>query len=217
MTQGGHELSTRALGFSYRPGAPLLDGLDLSFPGGSVTAITGASGSGKSTLLHVLGLMVRPTRGEVVLDGERVDAGSDADRADLRADVYGFVFQDALLDATRTTLDNALETSLYRGARRFEERMRAMALLEQFGVSERALHRPGQISGGQAQRIALCRALLGNPAVLLADEPTGNLDAGSGRVVVDALRDHARTGAIVIVATHDPRVVDQCDHVVEIT
>ena len=208
-------LVERDLTFAYQPGRAVFSHVDADFPAGSVTAVTGPSGAGKSTLLYVLALMMRPTGGTVLLDGTRVDDRSDAARADLRAQHFGFVFQDGLLDPARTILDNTLETSLYRGADRRAEAGRALELLEQFGVAESPHRRPGQISGGQAQRVALCRALLGRPTVLVADEPTGNLDAASGRVVMDALRTHAEHSA-VIVATHDAGVIERCDAVVRV-
>ena len=208
---GQARLAVREVTFAYRRGEPILAGWSADFPAGTVTALTGPSGSGKSTLLYLLGLMVRPQSGAVLLDGRRVDRLVDADRAWLRAHRYGFVFQDAALDPTRTVLDNVVETALYRRQPRAEAIRAAHELLARFGVEVRAEHRPGQISGGQAQRIALCRALLAAPPVLLADEPTGNLDPLTSRTVIDALRRHADTGATVVIATHDPTVVDACD------
>ncbi|WP_258065736.1 ABC transporter ATP-binding protein [Rathayibacter rathayi] len=128
----------------------------------------------------------------------------------MRAEVFGFVFQDAALDPTRTVLDNVLETTLYRHERRAEAIPRARELLTRFGVDLRASATPGRVSGGQAQRIALCRALLNRPKILLADEPTGNLDPVTARAVVTAFHEHARTGATVIVVTHDPELVARC-------
>lgn len=203
----------RDVTFGYRPReAPVLSGFSAAFAAGSMSALTGPSGSGKSTLLYLLGLMTRPQSGGVLLDGRRVDALDDAARAALRAHHFGFVFQDAALDATRTVLDNVLEAALYRRERRDTAAHRAVELLEELGVATRAHHRPGEISGGQAQRIALCRALLGEPSVVLADEPTGNLDAASTEVVLTRLRAHARSGAAVVIATHEQAVVAACDH-----
>jgi ABC-type lipoprotein export system ATPase subunit len=147
----------------------------------------------------------------VLLDGARVDRRPDADRARLRAHRFGFVLQDAALDATRTVLDNVVETALYRGEPRRTAAAAAHRLMERFGVDLRASHRPGQISGGQAQRIALCRALLAAPSVVLADEPTGNLDTATGDTVIRALREHAAGNACVVIATHDASVVAACD------
>jgi ABC-type lipoprotein export system ATPase subunit len=191
-------LEARALDFAYPKAPTLLREWSARFDAGEVVAVTGPSGRGKSTLLYLLGLMLAPTGGAVLLDGVRVDALADRDRARLRAHLFGFVFQDAALDSTRTVLDNVLESALYRRADRAQETARALALLE-------------QVSGGQAQRIALARALLGHPRFLLADEPTGNLDAASAQLVLGAMREHADGGACVIVVTHDPAVVAECD------
>ena len=209
-------LVAREVAFGYSAGAPLLNGWSCTFSGGQVTAITGPSGRGKSTLLYMLGLMLRPNAGAVELDGRDVSRLSDRERAALRASRFGFVFQDAALDPTRTILDNVTETALYRRTRRADSELDARALLQRFGVELRADARPGQVSGGQAQRIALCRALLGAPDVLLADEPTGNLDPASTNVVIDALHEHAATGAVVIVVTHDPSLVARCDREVRL-
>lgn len=186
------------------------------FPAGATTAVTGPSGCGKSTRLYLLGLMLTPTRGRLLLDGHDVTALPDARRAELRATRYGFVFQDAALDPTRTVLDNIVETALYRGADARDWHDRAQALLDEFGVTVPARRRPGQVSGGQAQRIALCRALIGRPDVILADEPTGNLDPASTRVVVDALQREADQGACVVIVTHDPALASGCDRTVHL-
>lgn len=197
--------------FGYVAGAPILDQWSASFPAGSMTALTGPSGRGKSTLLYLLGLMLRPRGGDILFDGHSTTSLSDARRAHLRAEQFGFVFQDAALDATRTVLDNVTETALYRSGRRRDSVSRALELLEQFGVDVPPKRRPGQVSGGQAQRIALCRALLNRPRVLLADEPTGNLDPVTTDLVVAALQEHAQSGAAVIVVTHTPHVAEACD------
>ena len=204
-------LVARGIRFGYTPERMLLDGWDAAFPRGSMTALTGPSGRGKSTLLYLLGLMLRPGGGEVQIGGVAASGLRDAERARLRAERFGFVFQDAALDATRTVLDNVTETALYRRESRRAAARRARDLLERFGVDVPPTVRPGQVSGGQAQRIALCRALLPAPAILLADEPTGNLDPVTAQVVVDAMRDHAATGAAVIVVTHSPDVASACD------
>lgn len=197
--------------YAYRAGEPIVRDWGAAFPGGSVTAITGPSGIGKSTLLYVLGLMLKPQNGRVRLDGQLVSDLPDAQRSRLRAYEFGFVFQDAALDATRTVVDNVIETALYRRQPRREAVAEARVLLERFDVGVRASHRPGQISGGQAQRIALCRALLAEPKVVLADEPTGNLDRATADVVITALRERAEAGGCVVIATHDPSVVERCD------
>ncbi|MEV6925814.1 ABC transporter ATP-binding protein [Dactylosporangium sp. NPDC051485] len=204
-------LAASGLKFSYVVDNPIIDNLHVEFPRETVTALTGRSGTGKSTLLYILGLMLRASSGYVLYDGTPVNTLSDSGRARLRARHFGFVFQDAALDPTRTVLDNIVETALYRGQSRKDAITQAHALLERFDVQLRASHKPGQISGGQAQRIALCRALLAGPAVVLADEPTGNLDPATAQLVVSALRSHAATGATVIIATHDPNLASSCD------
>lgn len=207
----GPLLAAEDVTFAYRRGEPIVQGWSAQFPGGSTSALTGPSGSGKSTLLYLLGLMLRLGAGQVLLEGAPVDRLPDAMRADLRAHRFGFVFQDAALDATRTVLDNVIETALYRRYPRADAVARARVLLQRFGVELQERHKPGQVSGGQAQRIALCRALLAAPSVVLADEPTGNLDPATSEAVIDALRQHAATGACVVIATHDPAVVAACD------
>jgi ABC-type lipoprotein export system ATPase subunit len=209
-------LEARDIVFEYVAGARVLDGWSATFPAGTMTALTGPSGRGKSTLLYLLGLMLHPTAGEILVDGESSARLRDADRARLRATRFGFVFQDAALDHTRTVIDNVTETALYRGEPRAAARERGVELLERFGVNVPPFRKPGQVSGGQAQRIALCRALLNDPAVLLADEPTGNLDAATSALVVDAMREHARAGAAVIVVTHSPEVAAACDEEVRL-
>jgi len=206
-----NHLEARDLEFGYTPTARVLEGWSASFPSGSLTALTGPSGRGKSTLLYLLGLMLRPTSGDIILAGESVSGLSDASLARLRANRLGFVFQDAALDQTRSVLDNVTETAIYRGQSRKGVTPRALELLDRFEVNVPHLRKPGQVSGGQAQRIALCRALINDPLVLLADEPTGNLDPSTSNLVVRALRDHADNGSAVIVVTHSPEVASFCD------
>jgi putative ABC transport system ATP-binding protein/lipoprotein-releasing system ATP-binding protein len=209
-------LAIEGLGFRYGLKSPVFERVDAQFSRGSMTGIAGPSGAGKSTLLFILGLLLSPSSGRVVLDG--VDAGflPDSHRSWIRARRMGFVFQDAALDSTRTVLDNVIEGALYGGIDKGFARGRAMELLDRFGVSLRADHRPVEISGGQAQRVGLCRALLVSPEILLADEPTGNLDRASADVVLAALRSHAEAGGVVITATHDGGVLDHCDQMVSL-
>ncbi len=181
-----------------------------------MTAITGPSGRGKSTLLYLLGLMLHPTGGDILVDGVPIGSRRDSDRSHLRAHRFGFVFQDSALDATRSVLDNVTETALYRGIARKDAAASALHLLDRFGVDVSPHRKPGQVSGGQAQRIALCRALLNEPAILLADEPTGNLDPATADIVVAALQEHARAGAAVIVVTHSPDVAAASDREIEL-
>lgn len=205
-------LRADALSFSYGRGAPpIAEGWSAEFPAGTTTALTGPSGCGKSTLLYLLGLMLRPSAGELLIAGTPASRLGDAAKSRIRANHFGFVFQDAALDPTRTVMDNVIETALYRGSPRGAARARAGELLERLGVDVAADRKPGQVSGGQAQRIALCRALLSRPDIVLADEPTGNLDPRTTEVVVSALLDHAVAGAAVIIVTHSPGVADACD------
>lgn len=211
MSAPGVLLEARDVEFGYAPGKLVLEGWSAQFSAGSMTAMTGPSGRGKSTLLYLLGLMLRPALGEICIDGEDAARLRDSARARLRADHFGFVFQDAALDATRTVLDNVTETALYRQEPRRAAESRARELLEKFGVDLAAHRKPGQVSGGQAQRIALCRALLNSPRILLADEPTGNLDPVTSELVVGALQEHAHAGNAVIVVTHSPAVAAASD------
>jgi ABC-type lipoprotein export system ATPase subunit len=209
-------LEVRSVQFAFGSGSPLFDDYSAVYSEGEMVALTGHSGRGKSTLLYILGLMLKPTGGSIRLDGRDTSTMPDAARARLRAALFGFVFQDAALDSTRSVLDNVLESSLYRRTSRAAERPYALSLMNRLGVAARADAKPGQLSGGQAQRIALCRALVSRPRFVLADEPTGNLDASTGDVVVEALRHQAQSGSLVIIATHDPRVVAKCDRVVSL-
>ena len=214
----GVVLRAEGLGFRYRAGdEELFDGLSHDFAPGEVTALTGPSGRGKSTLLYLLGLLLTPSRGQVSVLGTPASGVSDAARAELRANSIGFVFQDSELDPSRRVIDSVIEPALYAGGHRAQALPKATALLEQFGLDHRADHRPGQISGGQAQRVAICRALVNDPAIVLADEPTGNLDRDNAALVLDALRHAAdQQGCTVVIATHDPFVVDRVDQVVRL-
>lgn len=209
-------LAVRDLTFGYTAKRLLFDGWSQSFPAGEMTAVVGSSGRGKSTLLYLLGLMVRPTDGSVLVDGVDHARASDRKRAEVRARHFGFVFQDAALDTTRSVLDNIVEAALYRAQPRSQAVRRARNLLDAFDLDIEETARPGQISGGQAQRIALCRAMLARPGIVLADEPTGNLDAAAAGVVVDALRAAASDGAAVVVVTHSQEVAAQCDRTVRL-
>lgn len=205
-------LTVENLDFRYQPrGELVLRSLNASFRRGALTAVTGPSGGGKSTLLYVLALMLRASSGHVLWDGTPAESLPDARRAQIRAQRVGFIFQDAMLDPSRTVIDNVCEAALFAGMPRAHSRRRAMVLMEQFGVAHRASHRPGEISGGQAQRVALCRALVTDPDVVLADEPTGNLDKVSAGVVWGALRDQALAGATVVVATHEETLAASAD------
>ncbi len=202
-------LRTWALTRTYRRGqvlVPVLQGVDVEIHPGEWVAILGPSGSGKSTLLNILGLLDQPDAGVYQLAGMDVSDLGDTRRAEIRNRHIGFVFQRFNLLARTSALDNVAAPLLYRGVRRAERTARARAALEQVGLAERAEHDPGELSGGELQRVAIARALVGDPAVLLADEPTGNLDAGSGAEILDLFARLHSTGRTVLVITHDQGV-----------
>jgi lipoprotein-releasing system ATP-binding protein len=198
------------LTYGYRKGVTVLDGIDLTLEAGAVVALTGPSGRGKSTLLYLLAGLLRPWAGVVSLDGVALGQLADRERSSLRARTCGFVFQDVILDPRRRILDSVLEPARYAGESPKRWAPRALELLEEMGVALQADARPGEVSGGQAQRIGVCRALLMGPRVVFADEPTGNLDHDSAEAVLAALEGAAHDGAVVVIATHDDRVVERC-------
>jgi putative ABC transport system ATP-binding protein len=195
---------------SYRRGGAevrALDGVDLEVRRGEWLAVTGPSGSGKSTLLHLLGLLDRPTAGRVLFDGRDVTGLSDAEASRLRGRSIGFVFQDFHLLPEESALRNVMLPLLYAGVRGARER--AAAALDAVGLRERAAHRPGELSGGEQQRVAVARALVKEPLLVLADEPTGNLDTATGARILDLLGDlHAR-GITLVVVTHEAGVAER--------
>ncbi len=189
-----------------------LRGVTLSIDQGDYVAIVGPSGSGKSTLMHLLGCLDRPTSGSLLLGGRDVAELSDSELADLRNHTIGFVFQSFQLLGRTSALENVALPLVYRGLRRAERRVRATAALDSVGLGHRLGHRPGQLSGGEQQRVAIARALVGEPTVLLADEPTGNLDSRSGADVMDLLgRLNSERGVAVVVVTHDLAVAGHAD------
>lgn len=199
------------LSYRYRKGPEILSRWSHDFYPGEVVAITGPSGRGKSTLLYLLGLMLSPTSGHISINGESLERTTDERKSWLRATKYGFVFQDAALNPKRPIRESITETALYRGENPEDYLARADDLMGQLGVSIPASARPNQVSGGQAQRIALCRAVLHQPAIILADEPTGNLDRTSGTIVQEVLRAEAKRGAAVLIVTHDQDLAQACD------
>jgi putative ABC transport system ATP-binding protein len=173
---------------------------------GDYVSIIGPSGSGKSTLLHILGLLDRPTSGDYLLDGLPTGTASEADRAALRGGRIGFVFQSFHLLPHRTVLDNVLLATLYSGVPRTERRARALAALDRVGLNHRLDFMPPVLSGGERQRVAIARAVIASPHVLLADEPTGNLDQVTSGGVLDLFDELHRDGLTLVVITHDPGV-----------
>lgn len=211
------QLAVRDLRFRYaKGGEELYGGLSHSFAPGKLTAVTGPSGRGKSTLLYILGLLLSPTSGAVLIDSKPVSHLPDSARSRIRSRHLGFVFQDSELDPSQTVLDSVMEPGFYMGQDPARLRQRASALLDKFGLGERKDHKPGQTSGGQAQRVAVCRALVNEPDFILADEPTGNLDPGNALTVIEALRSAADEGRTVVIATHDPEVIRLSDSVLEL-
>ncbi len=193
-----------------------LSGIQLDIFKGEFVSIAGPSGCGKSTLLSILGLLDSPSDGKYLLNGTPVENLTLADRARIRNREIGFIFQSFNLIGDLTVYENVELPLTYRGMPAAERRQRATAALERVGMGHRAKHLPSQLSGGQQQRVAVARALAGSPSVLLADEPTGNLDSKNGDAVMELLRDLHRAGSTIVMVTHDNRFARSADRTVHL-
>lgn len=191
-----------------------LNGVNLEIPSGSFTVIMGPSGSGKSTLLYLIGGLDKPTSGSIHVNGQSVDFTNDNNLALYRRKTVGFIFQSFNLVSTMNTLENVTLPMVFSGVSRTKRQEFAAQLLKQVGLENRARHKPTELSGGQQQRVAFARAMVNDPPLILADEPTGNLDTSSGQRIMRMLYDYYQKGKTVVVVSHDERMKQFASHVV---
>ncbi len=211
--------SVRDLVKTYRkPGASVavhaIRSVSIDFIEGQSVAICGASGSGKSTMLNILGCLDRPTQGEYFLSGTDVSEFDDDGLSQIRGERIGFVFQSFNLIQQLTVLENLEVPLFYQGVSPSERKEQAEKLIERVGLADRADHRPMELSGGQQQRAAIARALINNPVIILADEPTGNLDTTTGDMILEIFDELRAEGRTVIMVTHEPDVAERCDRII---
>ncbi len=208
-------LSLKAIGRTYKSGEgalTVLDGAELTLSRGEIVALVAPSGSGKSTLLHLAGLLEKPDAGAVIIDGQNTGELNDAARTALRLKHIGFVYQFHHLLAEFTALENISIPQMIAGVNQPDANKRSMELLEKFGLGPRATHLPGKLSGGEKQRVAIARALANNPSLLLADEPTGNLDVATSNIVFQELLHVVRSeNTAALIATHNPDLAARMD------
>ena len=183
-----------------------LNGIDLEIARGDYVGVMGPSGSGKTTLMEILGCLSRPTAGALEFDGQRIDQLDDVSLASLRGERIGFVFQTFNLLPRLSSVENVELPMLYRRVPKRQRRARALELLDRVGLAGRASHRSNELSGGERQRVAIARALVNHPSIILADEPTGNLDTATGDAIMDLIEHLHRDGQTVVIVTHDPRI-----------
>jgi putative ABC transport system ATP-binding protein len=213
----GSTVSLSALKKHYQMGGVTvraLDGVDLDIPANTFTVIMGPSGSGKSTLLYLIGGLDRPTSGGVKIAGQELEAMDENQLAEFRRQAVGFIFQSFNLITSMSALENVIFPMQFARVSRRDRSVRAYELLDRVGLGDRSRHKPTEMSGGQQQRVAIARALVNDPQLILADEPTGNLDTASGNNIALVLAELHKSGRTVIVVTHDPRMLRHATHTV---
>ncbi len=205
---------------TYNPGKQnsftALHGVSMSVEKGEFVTIMGVSGSGKSTLMNILGCLDRPSEGRYIFDGDEIDRKAGAELVRIRRHKIGFVFQSFNLLPRYTALANVEVPLIYQGVHMAQRHRRARTVLEQVGLQEKIKSKPSMLSGGEQQRVAIARALITKPSIILADEPTGNLDSASGQQVMDILKKLNADGATIILVTHDPKVASQTKRTIHI-
>ena len=219
QTQNGAAISFRRVARRYEMGGQVvnaLDGVDIDINRNEYVAIVGASGSGKSTMMNIIGCLDRPTEGEYRLEGSAVGEMSEAELAAVRNRQIGFVFQSFNLLPRATALKNVMQPLVYRGIPHAEREQLAAKALDQVGLGDRMDHLPNQLSGGQRQRVAISRALVGQPAILLADEPTGNLDSQTSREIMQLFDQLHGQGQTIIMVTHEPDIAGHCERIIKL-
>jgi putative ABC transport system ATP-binding protein len=216
---GNYLIELTGVAKSYRMAGEdleILHDISLAVPSGQYLSVIGPSGSGKSTLMHIMGCLDVPTRGSYFLDGQDLTGLSEADLSRVRRQSIGFIFQSFNLLPSLNAVENVTLPLMYQGVPVSEQKVRAESALERVGLAERMHHRPNQLSGGQQQRVAIARALVADAALILADEPTGNLDSHSGAEILNLFSELNGDGRTFVVITHDPAVAERSQRIVEI-